>query len=140
MLHHAEPKLSFCLMHMFELVWICIWFEFDLKSIEKIKRKGIRNSREKEKPNSAQPAQHDPSPPRAPAPPWQADPACQRHPARALSPSLPLAARWGRLVGASFLRARAHSLSIPRASLVNSAARLWRNCPNYSNLSAQVPP
>jgi hypothetical protein len=28
-------------------------FEFDLKSIEKIKRKGIRNSREKEKQNSA---------------------------------------------------------------------------------------
>jgi hypothetical protein len=26
MLHHAEPKLFFCLMHMFEMVWICIWF------------------------------------------------------------------------------------------------------------------
>jgi hypothetical protein len=44
MLHYAEPKLSFCLMHMFEI---------DLKSIEKIERKGIRNSREKEKPNLA---------------------------------------------------------------------------------------
>jgi hypothetical protein len=38
-----------------------IWFEFDLKPIEKIKKKGIKNSREKEnqkqptRPNSAQP-------------------------------------------------------------------------------------
>jgi hypothetical protein len=29
------------------------WFEFDLKSIEKIKRKGIKNSMEKEKPKAA---------------------------------------------------------------------------------------
>jgi hypothetical protein len=39
MLHHVEPKLFFCLMHMFELVWIYIWFEFNLKSIEKNKKK-----------------------------------------------------------------------------------------------------
>jgi hypothetical protein len=31
------------------------WFEFDLKSIEKIKIKDIRKSREKGKRNSAQP-------------------------------------------------------------------------------------
>jgi hypothetical protein len=30
-----------------------IWFEFDLKSIEKIKRKGIKNSLEKEKSKAA---------------------------------------------------------------------------------------
>jgi hypothetical protein len=44
MLHHAEPKLFFCLMHM---------FEFDLKSIEKIKRKAIRNPEKIEKRKSA---------------------------------------------------------------------------------------
>jgi hypothetical protein len=47
-LHYGEPKLSFYLMHMFELFWIFIWFEFEFKSIEKIKREGIRKSREKE--------------------------------------------------------------------------------------------
>jgi hypothetical protein len=50
MLHHAEHKLFICLMHMFEFE---IWFEFDLKSIEKIKRKAIRNSEKIEKQNSA---------------------------------------------------------------------------------------
>jgi hypothetical protein len=39
MLHHAEPKLFFYLMHMFEL------FEFELNSIEKIKEKACGNSR-----------------------------------------------------------------------------------------------
>jgi hypothetical protein len=52
--HHVEPKLFFCLMHMFELFEFV--FEFELSSLEKIKRKGIRNSREKGKPNLAQPA------------------------------------------------------------------------------------
>jgi hypothetical protein len=41
-----------------------IWFEFDLKSIEKIIRKGIKNSREKEKPNSAHLLQLGPARPR----------------------------------------------------------------------------
>jgi hypothetical protein len=54
LVHHVEPKLFFCLMHMFELFEFV--FEFELSSLEKIKRKGIRNSREKGKPNSAQPA------------------------------------------------------------------------------------
>jgi hypothetical protein len=39
---------------MFELFEFV--FEFELSSLEKIKRKGIRNSREKGKPNLAQPA------------------------------------------------------------------------------------
>jgi hypothetical protein len=30
MLHHAEPKLFFCLMHMFEM----FEFVFDLKTLE----------------------------------------------------------------------------------------------------------
>jgi hypothetical protein len=56
LLHHDEPKLFFCLMHMVELFEFEFVFEFELSSLEKIKGKDIRNSREKEKPNSAQPA------------------------------------------------------------------------------------
>jgi hypothetical protein len=54
MLHHVEPKLFFCLMHMFEL------FEFEfgaclnLNSKEENKRKRIRNSGIKEKLKEAQ--------------------------------------------------------------------------------------
>jgi hypothetical protein len=67
MLHHAEPKLSFCLMHMFEMVLIYIWFEFDLKTLEKISRKTIRNSKKIENPISARTTQLGPSKPaRAP--------------------------------------------------------------------------
>jgi hypothetical protein len=51
MLHHTELKYSFncctCLN----------WFEFELKTLEKIKVKAIRNSLEKEKTNSAHPTQ-----------------------------------------------------------------------------------
>jgi hypothetical protein len=54
MLQHAEPKLFFCFMHMFELVWIWNEYEFDLKPIEKIKIKEFRNSRKNEKLISAQ--------------------------------------------------------------------------------------
>jgi hypothetical protein len=36
MLHHAELKISFELLHMFEFE---IWFEFELKTLEKIKQK-----------------------------------------------------------------------------------------------------
>jgi hypothetical protein len=41
------------------------WFEFEFKTLEKIKRKAIINSLEKEKTNSAQPAQLSPARPRA---------------------------------------------------------------------------
>jgi hypothetical protein len=47
LLHHAEPKLFFDLMHMFEL------FEFELSSLEKIKRKAFRKSLEKGKATSS---------------------------------------------------------------------------------------
>jgi hypothetical protein len=54
MLHHVEPKLFFCLMHMFEL----FGFEFgacsNLNSKEKNK-KGIRNSKIKGKTKGARP-------------------------------------------------------------------------------------
>jgi hypothetical protein len=64
-LHHAEPKLLFCLMNMFELVWIWIGFEFDLKSIETIKRKAFGKFQKIEKPHSAHSAQPSPARPRA---------------------------------------------------------------------------
>jgi hypothetical protein len=41
------------------------WFEFELKTLEKINRKGITNSLKMEKPNSVQLAQAAPPPPRA---------------------------------------------------------------------------
>jgi hypothetical protein len=41
-----------------------IWFEFDLKSIEKIKRKEIRNSEKIEKRNSVHLAELSPAKPR----------------------------------------------------------------------------
>jgi hypothetical protein len=53
LLHHAEPNLFFDLMHMFELFEIGFVFEFELSSLEKIKRKAFRKSLEKEKAISA---------------------------------------------------------------------------------------
>jgi hypothetical protein len=54
LLHYAEPKLLFYLMNMFELFEFEFVFEFELSSLEKIKRKAIRNSEKKGKPISAQ--------------------------------------------------------------------------------------
>jgi hypothetical protein len=53
LLHHVEPKLFFYLMHMFELFEFV--FEFELSSLEKIKRKAIGNSKKMENRISAQP-------------------------------------------------------------------------------------
>jgi hypothetical protein len=58
LLHHVEPKLFFCLLKLFKFA---LMFEFDLKTIGKIKRKGIRNSKEKGKPISAQHSPLQPS-------------------------------------------------------------------------------
>jgi hypothetical protein len=49
MLHHAELKLCFWLMHMFELFKFECVVWLGLNSIKKIKRKGIRNSDLKKK-------------------------------------------------------------------------------------------
>jgi hypothetical protein len=60
-LHHIEPKYSLnCCTYL-------IWFEFELKTLEKINRKAIRNSLEIEKAISAHLAQAGtaPPPPRA---------------------------------------------------------------------------
>jgi hypothetical protein len=43
MLHHAELKLCFWLMHMFEIFKFEFVVWLDLNSKEKIKIKGIRN-------------------------------------------------------------------------------------------------
>jgi hypothetical protein len=108
MLHHIESKYSLnCCIY---LIWFEFetWFQFELKTLEKLNRKAIRNSLEIEKAISAHLAQAGPAS-RAPCV-WQAGPACRRMPERAHSP-LSLAAPWGRPVGASFL-ACAHSPSL----------------------------
>jgi hypothetical protein len=52
--HHVEPKLFFCLMHMFELFEYEFVFEFELSSLEEIKSKTIRNLEKKGNRISAQ--------------------------------------------------------------------------------------
>jgi hypothetical protein len=49
------------------LIWFEFetWFEFDLKTLEKIKRKAIRNSEKKGKPFQPKPVQSSPAKPRA---------------------------------------------------------------------------
>jgi hypothetical protein len=49
MLHHAEAKLFFCLMHMFELFEFELGACLNLNSKEENKRKRVRNSGIKEK-------------------------------------------------------------------------------------------
>jgi hypothetical protein len=49
LLYHDEPKLFFDLMHMFEIFEFEFVFEFELSSLEKIKRKGNYKFREKGK-------------------------------------------------------------------------------------------
>jgi hypothetical protein len=94
MLHHIEPKYSLkCCTY---LIWFEVetWFEFELKTLEKINRKDNRNSRKIGKANSAQGSPLSPAHARAPVPArpcsWQADPACRRKPERPLSLALSL--------------------------------------------------
>jgi hypothetical protein len=54
MLHHAEPRLFFCLMHMFELYEFEFGACLNLNSKEKTKEKEIRKFRIKEKGKEAQ--------------------------------------------------------------------------------------
>jgi hypothetical protein len=111
MLHHAEPKLFFWFMHMFELVWIWIRLEFGLKSKEKIKWKAFGKYQKKEKrirpvkPSLAQQGRV-----RA-CSAWQVGHTYQLQPAPARSRSLSPSARLGRPVSANFLE-RARSLSL----------------------------
>jgi hypothetical protein len=115
LLHHAEPKLFFDLMHMFELFEFKLVFEFELNSLNKIKRKAIRNSEKKRKLNSAQASPAQPSRARARIA-RVVGPTCQWQflRPRALSSPLP----FGPHVSAPFLT-RPHSctLSAPRVIL-----------------------
>jgi hypothetical protein len=54
MLHHAEFKYSLKCCTSLNLFEYETWVEFELKTLEKINRKGIRNSRKIGKANSAQ--------------------------------------------------------------------------------------
>jgi hypothetical protein len=83
----------------------------DFKTLEKRNRKEIRKSGEKEKAILAQTSPPGPVP-RAPAALDRRTPPVGASLPRALT--LSLSARWGRSVGASFLRSRAPSLSLPR--------------------------
>jgi hypothetical protein len=112
MLHHVEPRLFFCLMHMFGI----FKFEFvaclNINPNEKIKEKGIRKFRIKE--NSKKPSRPLPSLSAQPArtrPLYQVGPACWRRtrsPARALAPSLCLCP-----MGPSHPHRLTHSLARP---------------------------
>jgi hypothetical protein len=92
MLHLAELKTFFEVLHMTEFIWIWnligIW---KWKPYRKEIEKELENPEKKKKGNAAQPTQLVSARPRARAA-WQADPACQRQlsPPRALP--LPLTA------------------------------------------------
>jgi hypothetical protein len=107
MLHHIEPKYSLnCCTY---LIWFEFesWFEFKLKTLEKINRKGNRNSLKIEKVNLTLLAQVSPACARAD----RRTPPISLSCPRALSSPLPLAARWDRSVGVvPFPRARSHSV------------------------------
>jgi hypothetical protein len=99
MLHHIEPKYSLnCCIYL-------IWFQFELKTIEKINRKAIRKSLEKGKTQFSPSWSTKPNP--APARPrcLTGGPRLSP-PTSAPSLSLSLAAPWARLVGAVLSHAR----------------------------------
>jgi hypothetical protein len=108
-----------------------IWFEFELKILEKIKRKAIRNSEKKRKthlsPSRRSQAQRGRARPRrltGGAPPVSGD--FFPPPPRAFSPSPPPSAQWGRCVGVS--------CPYPRARLVSATSRF----PRTSAVTPQV--
>jgi hypothetical protein len=97
-LHHAELKLCFCLMHMFEIFKFGFVVWLDLNSKEE-KEKGIKIQNKRKSKRS--PEIHFPS-------------AFPPTPAARLLPPLSLSDRWDRLVGASLLApVRSLSLSTP---------------------------
>jgi hypothetical protein len=67
---------------------------------------------------------------------WQVGPTCQRRPTSVLSPSLPLSARWGRIVGAgSFAHAPTPSLC-----LVGPLCQRWPSVRVRALASSRTPP
>jgi hypothetical protein len=98
MSHHIESKYSLnCCIY---LIWLEFetWFEFELKTLEKINRKGNRNSRKKEKAISAQASLISLA--RAPPVSDRRVPPVGANQRAHSSPSLSLAALWGWAVGA----------------------------------------
>jgi hypothetical protein len=119
LLHHAEPKLFFDLMHMFELFEFVV--KFELSSLEKIKRKAIINS---EKKGKLILAQSSPSKlPRARSPPsnkWPPPIGASPRPHAPLSPSrCPV----GPTCQHQSPLCTTPSLAVPWAPLVNPTAR-----------------
>jgi hypothetical protein len=103
-----------------------------LKTLEKINRKGIRNSLKIEKLNSAQLAQAGPTPPRARPRPS----ACPRRLSacftRALSPLSPSHCPVGQSCRCRFSRAHAPSLPLrggPFPSVLTARSRIPSRCP-----------
>jgi hypothetical protein len=128
MLHHAELKIFFEVLHKFEfiwiwnLVWIWIW-----KPYRKRIWKGIRKFREKEKGKAAQPAQVGPARPRARAV-WQADPSYQQQFSLARALPLSLATQWGRSVGARSSPARASRRAVAPRTPFSSLCAVGLPC------------
>jgi hypothetical protein len=89
-----------------------IWFEFELKTLEKINRKGIRNFLKLEKTQFG-PFSPSRSSLRAHPPSLTGGPRLSVCLARSFSRSLPPAAQWARLVGAVPLARAPASLSVP---------------------------
>jgi hypothetical protein len=106
MLHHIEPKYSL------NSCTYLIWFEFELKTLEKINKKGNRNYRKIEKANSAQVGPFSRACARAPA-----RPLCLTGGSRLSAPTstltpLPLSLPRGPELSAPFFSPRALSLSL----------------------------
>jgi hypothetical protein len=129
MLHHAELKIFFEVLHLFEfiwiwnLIWIWIWEPYR-KEIEK----GLENPEKKKRRKQPKPAHLGPARPRAT---WQADPVCQRQLPLPRALPLSLAIQWGRPVGTCFFT-RALLLSLYLAGPVH---QLLSRCPSAPFLS-----
>jgi hypothetical protein len=121
MLHHAELKIFFGVLHMFEfiwiwnLVWIWIWKPYR-------KRNGKKEFENPEKKRKGESSPSGPVKPSQAARPharaaWHAYPACQRRFSLVRALPLSLAAQWGCPVGTSYF-ARSLSLSLCFMGLV----------------------
>jgi hypothetical protein len=116
MSHHAELKIFFELLHMFELVWI--WIENPREN--KIE-KPLEIPEKKKKAKSAHLGLARAC---TSASPLTGGPRLSAHPARALSPPLSLAAQWGRPIGDKLICMCVLSVAVLWAPLVSPSARL----------------
>jgi hypothetical protein len=111
MLHYAELKIFFEVLHKFEFIWIwnLVWIRI-WKPYIKRNRKGIRKS----KSNPAGPLSLARLRACAPAPPDRWTPPVSDSSPLARTLPLSFSAEWGRPVGASFLHPLAPSRSLSR--------------------------